>query len=236
MRKALALLIISAAGLQLAAAEVSFADTTVTGTGYASLCLLPDAATVSIYIEVGEPKVEDLASKADKVAEDIYKSIAKKGEVTPFIQESPVSVYSELNWESNQLIHTLTSYITFTVEDLDILDDVLGKMIEPYVNDPNVNVTVSSIGYTVKDYDKYVPDLRKKALAMAEQDAREVATAHGADIGKLLMVSESPPTPDMMFYPREGWLFDAEDAAPSSNRPRVLIGFDAYVVYELIVD
>ena len=234
MKKILAIAFVLVS-LPLWGENVTTTDTSVTSSAQSSIFVMPDAATIDFSIEIRQSKVDNIMARADEVMTQIKKGLEKQGFKYPLAYAGNMSLYSELDYQSNQLQYKLTVYLRCVVEDLSVLNKALDMIVTPYINDPDVKSYISGISYIVKNPAVYYPELREKALATAKTDAENEALALGAKLGDPIYFSESAPLPgDYMYYPYSGWRFDTQDKAQGTPLPRILVTYDVYVTYLLL--
>jgi len=232
IRKALAILTI--AGLvPLAAAEVSFKDNSVTGTGHASVLMLADVAIIGMTVEITATEMAGITAKATEAVSKLGAELVKAGVSKPLIYNGSGTLFGQINYDSQRLEYKHTFNVACALDNLSLVDKVLA-IIESETGDSPAKISVTEINYTLKDIKPYIAELREKALKEARAEAEETARAYGKSVGELVTAIETSYTANYLTYnPPYTFDFNAEDMDSKSTLPRTTVGIDVVATYEL---
>ena len=230
MRKVLPFLLLAAA-LPLLASEAN----TVSAQGYACFLVLPDAATVNLNVNVWSKDISDLHKKSDESLAKLSRELAKAGLKEPLREYGFASMTPEVY--SEEVEYRLRLNVIMIVDDLSIIDDLLGVLPTHVLRDSDASMVASpsTIQYTIKDPSPYVNDLRKKALEDARAKADELAAIQGKSLGNLVDFGEAELSVGSRTFQSFGVVnFEAEDKVVRSPLPRLLMECKVTATYELV--
>lgn len=219
------------AALPLAAAEAG----TVSASGYSSFLVLPDAAIVNLNVNVWSRDISDLHKKSDESLAKLSRELSKAGLKEPLRESGYASMTPEVY--SEEVEYRLSLTLIMIVDDLSIIDDLLGVLPTHVLGDSDASMVASpsTIQYTIKDPAPYVSDLRKKALEDARAKAGELAAIQGKRPGDLIDFGEAELSIGSRAFQSFGVVnLESEDKSAGSPLPRLLMECKVTATYELV--
>lgn len=204
----------------------------VSGSGKAYLD--PDIAyiTVGVHTE-NKDAAEAVASnntRSQKVADAL-----KNLKIDPKdIQTTNFSIYPQQQYDTQGKL-TGTTYMVdnsvyITLRDLSKLGDVLDAVITAGAN------SINGIQFDVADKTKALSDARKSAVADAQGQAQELASAAGVQLGAIQSINTSASQPPVPIYSKGlgGGVAAAEQAATVPvSAGQLIVTIDVNIVYEI---
>lgn len=230
MKKVCAIVLL-AATLPLLGSEAN----TVSAQGYACFLVLPDAATVNLNVNVWSRDISDLHKKTDESLAKLSRELSKAGLKEPLREYGFASLTPEVY--SEEVEYRLRLNVIMIVDDLSIIDDLLGVLPTHVLRDSDASMVASpsTIQYTIKDPSPYVSDLRKKALEDARAKAGELAAIQGKRLGDLIDFGEAGLSVGSRDFLSFGVVnLESEDKSAGSPLPRLLMECKVTATYELV--
>lgn len=206
---------------------------TISVNGDGMVMVSPDAATISIGVNVVDPDISKAQTQAETQIEAVLKALKAAGIDDKDIQTSNYSVNLIQNYDSNGMPGEITGYqvnnqLNVTVRDLDKLGTVLQAAIAAGAN------SIYGINFIVTDSTDAAAQARKMAVADATKKAQELAEATGGKLGRVLSISESySPTPYPAAYGGAGAAADSAKAVSISGGSNA-ITVSVSITFELI--
>jgi len=190
MRKALPLLLFVA--LLLGACAGSGAQPqprTIVVTGMGTTRVSPDIAIVSLGVQTLGPDVGEAVQENNRRAKAVMDALSEQGVTAADMRTTNFFVSSQPQFDpmglpTGQTNYTVDNTILFTLRAPDKLGGVLQAALRAGSN------SVQSVGYSVADPSAPMDDARQKAVADAQRQAEQLATAAGASLGKVLSINE----------------------------------------------
>lgn len=185
-----AVLLLSACGGTAATEKPSIEEkqvrkVSVNGTG--TVTLSPDMATVMIGVQSEDENAEDALTENNKKADRIMASLAKFGIEEKDIRTTNFRIIQRQEFTPNDKIretyYQVINTVQVTVNDLDILGQVLDSVVRSGAN--NIN----NIQFDISDREGAMIQAMEAAMLNAHLRAETLATAGGAELGEVLTIS-----------------------------------------------
>jgi uncharacterized protein YggE len=228
-----AMLLLAACQAAPTASPASAAATnqrTLNVSGNGKVYLAPDVAYIFIGVHSQAEQVAEALSQNNTQAQAIAQTLRNMGVEDKDIQTSSFNIYPQQQYDNNgQLTGTTYSVdntVNVTVRNLSTLGQLLDAVVKAGAN--NIN----GINFDVIDKTAAISQARKLAIADAQAQAQELASAAGVTLGDLLSLNattNSGPTP--LYDSKGGAMVASTETAVSSGQ--LLISVDANLTYEL---
>lgn len=199
MRKVLPLLLFAALLLGACAGATSQTDQrTINVTGTGTVHVEPDIAVVSLGVQTLGPDVGNAVQENNRRAKAVMEALLELG-VTPedmrttnfYVSSQPQ--FDPMGMPTGETSYTVDNTIFFTLRAPDKLGAVLQAALRAGSN------SVQSVSYSVADPSVPMDEARQIAVADAQRQAQQLATAAGAGLGKVLSITEGG-SPAPMYY------------------------------------
>ena len=163
---------------------------TVSSSGTATLHVMPDKAYVSIAIETLEKSAEASKDANAEITDAVQAALAHIGLPKENIETEYYNINEEYDWSNNiQKSKGFRTSNTLRVKAPDFKD--VGMIVDAAVDAGATRI--QGITFDLSDAKK--SELKKQSLADASKDAREkaeaIASGLGADLGKIVSVSDT---------------------------------------------
>lgn len=170
----------------LTAAVSAQASVTVNGSG--QIIVKPDVAHVSVGVNTNG-KTAASASEANNAAMkalfDRLKQLGLSDRDVQSISYHVGPLYRTLKDGTRELIgYEVRHLLRVTVQKIDDTGKVVDELVQAGAND------VQNVTFAVKDNEKLMDEARRKAVADARRKAELYAAAAGAQLGKVVSISE----------------------------------------------
>lgn len=201
----------------------------VTGTGTARLT--PDIAVVTLGVQTQDEQVAKAVQDNNVRAFRVTDAVKAAGVAAADIQTSDFSVYSQAVFDpqgnaTGEVFYVVSNTLTFTLRDISKLGDLLQVALESGAN------TVQNVSYSVADPSEALDKARLEAIQDAHDQAAQLASATGAELGPIFTLNEYSPVPGLL-YPApsfgKGGGGDGVPTSPGSLEYQVQM----YIVYTL---
>ena len=172
---------------------------TVTGTG--SAAGTPDTATVEIGVETRNPDVSLAFDENNATVDAVISTLIEAGIAQEDIRTVSLGVYMErfpmgmgmpvpelygeegaTEPEATYVVHNLVRVV---VRDISLVGDVISAAVDAGANN------VYGLNFGIEDQTELEREARIEAMADAEARAAELAQLAGAELGQILVISES---------------------------------------------
>jgi len=192
------ILIIAAVALSACSASVQFGNTiprTINVTGNAQVMLDPDIAYVSIGVHSEAETAKEAVAANNAQSQQVIEAIKAQGVEDKDIQTTNFSVYQQQkfgpNGEDLGTYFMADNTVYVTVRDISTVGDILDAAISAGANN------IYGITFDVQDKESAMTSGRDQAMADAQAQAEQLATAAGASLGEVQNISyySSAPTP-----------------------------------------
>ena len=201
----------------------------VTGAGRVSVT--PDIATLRVGVETSDESVGAAMSEAAQSMQAVVDSLTAAGIDEDDIQTLNFSVSPRYEWNetlrrSEMVGFTITNTVRATVRDLDTIADV----IDGAVSAGGDNARVDRLSFGVDDRTEAEREARELAMAAALEQATQLASSAGVELGEPFSISESGAAPlaqDMPEMMRSTALMTLDQAASTP----ILAGEQDVVIY-----
>lgn len=208
------------------------ATVSVNGTG--SVSVTPDAATISVGVNIVETNLSEAQAKATSQMTAVLDALKAAGIDEKDIQTSNYSVYIMQNYDNNGFPAEITGYqvnnqVNVTVRELDKLGDILDQVVAAGAN------SIYGITYMATDVEDAASQARASAVTNAKTKAEELAAAAGATLGRIVSISESySPSvmPEMYGGGRAGG--DSAKSSVPFQSGGTLVQVDVSITWELL--
>lgn len=170
------------------AATESMATVSVTGNGI--VYVTPDAASMSVGVNVIEVSLSEAQAKATTQMTAVLDALKAEGIDAKDIQTSNYSVNIMQNYDNNGMPSTITGYqvnnqVNVIVRDLAKVGEILDAAVNAGAN------SIYGVSFMVTDTADASSQARTMAVKDATARAEQLATAAGMKLGRVLSISES---------------------------------------------
>ncbi len=201
----------------------------VTGAGRVSVT--PDIATLRIGVETSDETVGAAMSEAAASMQAVVDSLTAAGIAEDDIQTLTFNVSPRYEWNdtlrrSEMVGFTVTNTVRATVRTLDTIADVIDGAVQAGGD----NARVDGLSFSVDDTEDAEREARELAMEAAREQAGQLASLAGAELGEVFFVSESGAAPvgqDTPEMARTTAMFSDEEAASTP----ILAGESDIVIY-----
>ena len=227
-----AILALSAcASLPATAAGTDANIRTLNATGEGKVYLVPDIAYVNIGVRSEASTVAEALSSNNAQAQAIQKTLTDLGVDVKDIQTSAFNVYPQQ--QSNPrpegpetppvTVFVVENTVSVTVRDLQKLGDLLDKVVGSGANN------IYGVQFDVANKEAALTEARKQAIADAQRQAQEVASAAGVVLGPIQSLNVNAGGQPGVLYGKGG--FAAAEASVPVSAGQLLITASANVTY-----
>lgn len=170
-------------------AEEKVMDRTVTVSAAGSVSAAPDEATIATGVSSEAKTAREALTKNTEAMTKVIAELKSQGvdardiQTTQFNVE-PVYVYPKEGQPPSVTGYRVNNMVGVRVRDLDKLGGVLDQLVTSGANQMNGITFNVSKAETLKD------DARKAAMENAKRRAQLLATAAGAEVGEVVLISE----------------------------------------------
>ena len=166
----------------------------VNGTGKVSVT--PDIATIRMGIEAQQSSVAEAQSQATDAMNLVRDALTGNGIAEKDIQTQRFSIHRVTKWNRETEQETVIGYrvtntVTAKIRDI----DNTGIIIDAVARAGGDLVRIDNIAFSVNDPLPYQKEAREKAVADAEEKAKQLARLAGVSLGKPIYISESTGFP-----------------------------------------
>jgi uncharacterized protein YggE len=174
----------------------------------------PDTATVQIGVETEAANAQEALAQNTAQAQALQQKLEELGIAKEDIQTSNFNIYPTYGQDGRQITgYHVSNSVSVKIRNLDQAGTLLDQVVQAGAN------SVSGISFSVADPDELLKQARTQAIADAKVRAQELASAGGASVGDVLVISENvgaqPPIPLPMLARAEM----AQDAAAVPVQP-----------------
>jgi uncharacterized protein len=160
---------------------------TININGVGTVSLTPDMATIRIGVSTNNKNAEIAVSQNNKQANKIMSVFTALDIAPEDIKTSNFNVYPRQKYDDDgnvtSVIYQVSNSVSVTVKDLDILGELLNKVVEAGAN--NIN----SISFDVADREAAYQQALSAAMDNAQQRAEVLANAADSTLGNVQSVS-----------------------------------------------
>ena len=190
----------------------------VNGTGKVSVT--PDIATIQLGIEAQQSSVAAAQSQATDAMNLVRDALTDSGVVEKDIQTQRFSIHRVTKWDRETEQETVIGYRVTNTVTAKIRDvDTTGIIIDAVARAGGDLVRIDNIAFSVDDPLPYQKEAREKAVADAEEKARQLAALAGVNLGKPIYITESTGVPPI--YMERDFI---QAAAPAKAPPPISPG------------
>ncbi|MEX1253165.1 MAG: SIMPL domain-containing protein [Dehalococcoidia bacterium] len=200
----------------------------VTVAGAGSAFGVPDVAVVTLGVEAEAATVEEARGQAAGSMEGIIQALKDGGVNEDDIQTSRFSVQPRYDFEQDRQVlrgFVVTNIVTAKLREI----DKTGELVDAALTAGGDLSRVDNLSFTIDDPSDIETEARRLAVNEARQRAETLADAAGAELGRVLSITESGgavPVPS-----GEG---DARDEGVTPIEPGELeVQVQVQIVYEL---
>jgi hypothetical protein len=196
--------IILIAALALSACSASFSvgqtqPRTISVTGNSQVIMTPDIAYVSIGVHSEAPSAEEAVAANNTQTQAVIEAIKAQGVDPKDIQTTNFSVYQQqqTNPQTGEVTGTVfmtdnTVYVT--IRDITKIGTILDASVKAGANN------IYGITFDVQDKEAAMASGRDQAMADAQAQAEQLATAAGAKLGDVQNISYYSSAPSPIYY------------------------------------
>ena len=152
----------------------------------------PDTATVQIGVETDAATAKEALAQNSAQAQAIQQKLKDLGVADKDLQTSNFGVNPTYGTDGRQVTgYHVSNSVTVTIRNLDQAGALLDQVVQAGAN------SIYGISFSVADPQQLMEQARQQAVADAKARATQLATAGGATVGDVLVISENanPPVP-----------------------------------------
>ena len=161
-------------------------------TGEGKVTVVPDVAVLSLGVEAQAATVDEAQSQAAAAMYAVVRELDNYGVAQKDIKTRQFSIYPVKKWVPDEEKEVLIGYRVSNMVTAKIrkIEDT-GDVIDSVTRAGGDYIRINSINLTVDDPTKYHQEAREKAMADAEDKARQLADASGVKLGSPTYINES---------------------------------------------
>lgn len=165
-------------------------EPTITVTGYGSVSVTPDTASVIIGVNIVDPVLADAQAEASDQMTAIIATLNAEGIEDADIRTSNYSVNVNQSYDSNGTPGEVTGYtvsnqVSVTVRELSKLGALLDSVVAQGAN------SIWGVNFYLADPTDAAKQARELAVADAMERADQIAAAAGSSVGDIISISEA---------------------------------------------
>jgi len=171
-------------------------------TGEGKVTVVPDVAVLSLGVEAQAATVDEAQSQAAAAMYAVVGELDNYGVAQKDVKTRQFSIYPVRKWVPKEEKEVLIGYRVSNMVTAKIrkIEDT-GDVIDSVTRAGGDYIRINSINLTVDDPTKYHQEAREKAMADAEDKAKQLADASGVKLGSPTYINESGGiTPVPRFY------------------------------------
>lgn len=161
--------------------------------GHGEVKARPDTATIQIGIDAEAANAKDALAQNNAQAQAFQQKLAELKIDAKDIQTSNFSISPTYGNDGRQVTgYRVSNIVTVTIRNLDSAGTLLDQVVQAGANN------IYGMSFSVADTQKLMEQARQAAMADAKARATQLATAGGASVGDVLIISENvnaPPVP-----------------------------------------
>jgi uncharacterized protein YggE len=206
---------------------------TVTVGGNGSVMVTPDAATISVGVNVVNASLSEAQAAATSAMTAVIDALEAEGIEDRDIQTTNYSVMPLQEYDTNGYPARINGYqvsnqVNVAVRDLDQLGQVLDAAVQAGAN------SVYGISFIVTDSSGAATQARAAAIADATTKAQEIADATGMTLGRIVTVVETfGPSPMPNAYNAQPAEMDMAASVPIQSGGST-VSVDVQMTFELV--
>jgi hypothetical protein len=157
----------------------------VSGTG--KILAKPDIAITDLAINVEAPTAASAQTEANKKSQAVVDFLKGRGIEEEDIRTSSYNIYPQYDYTDGRSIirgYQVTQSLTVKIREMDKANTVLDGVVDAGVNQ------VGGLNFTIDDPEQLKADARAKAIADANEKAKELEDQLGVNLGKIVSFSE----------------------------------------------
>jgi uncharacterized protein YggE len=159
--------------------------------GHGSVPLAPDAATVTVGVDVSAPALSEAQAEASATMEAILEAIAAQGIPDEDVQTATFSVNPIREFDPQTGVpgdvtsFQVTNTVNVKVSDISTLGELLDAVVAAGANN------IWGVTFFTSEPGEAATEARSLAIEDAQTKAQELADAAGLTLGRILAISES---------------------------------------------
>ena len=159
-------------------------------TGEGEVTVVPDVAILNLGVEAQATTVAEAQKQAAQAMNAVMDELDGQGVAEKDIKTQHYSIYPVRRWAEDKEIligYRVTNTVTAKIRNVDntgIIIDAVARAGGDYIR-------INGITFTLDDPTKYHKEAREKAMADAEEKAKQLADSAGVKLGKTIYISES---------------------------------------------
>jgi len=171
-------------------------------TGEGKVTVVPDVAVLSLGVEAQAATVAEAQGQMAAAMDAVFRELGNYGVAQKDIKTRHFSIYPVRKWVPKEEKEVFIGYrvnnmVTAKIREI----EDTGGVIDSVTRAGGDYIRINSINLTVDDPTKYHQEAREKAMADAEDKAKQLADASGVKLGSPTYINESGGiTPVPRFY------------------------------------
>jgi len=168
--------------------------------GEGKVTVVPDLAILSVGIESQEASVAQAQEKANTAMNAVISQLKQRGIAEKDIRTTSFSIIRVTRFDEPKqqevtigyrVTNMVTAKIRTLVQESYPLDYKVGRIIDAVAQAGGDLTRINNISFTVDDPTAFEREVRQKAMANAENKAKQLANLSGVKLGKPIYINES---------------------------------------------
>jgi len=176
---------------------------------------IPDTAEINLGIQISKPTVEAAQREANETIDKITSQIKKLGIEEKYLKTTNYSVYPNYDYRAGQRIvgYNVNIILRVKVKDFDKINQVIDIATTSGVNQ------IGQLNFTIDEekLEQLKMEARKQAIEKGKNKAKEIASAGGLRLGRIVNISENVVSP----FPQTQYMLEkavgGEEPQPSTQ-------------------
>ncbi len=199
---------------------------TVVGSGESRVA--PDMASVQLGVETTAPTTQEALAQNTAQAQAIIEQLKQLGVADKDIQTSGLNIYATYNNDGRSVTgYSVSNNVTVVIRNLAQAGDLLDKVVQAGAN------RVYGVSFGVSDPKAAQAQARDAAMADARARAEQLALASGAQLGTVLVITESIGAGPVLPRPMMDARAEAAGAPVPVQAGEQVVAASVQVTYEL---
>tara|TARA_R110002124_G_C8974716_1_gene515896 strand:+ start:42758 stop:43438 length:681 start_codon:yes stop_codon:yes gene_type:complete len=157
---------------------------TVDVTGEGIVMVVPDEVTIQVRVENTGKNATVIKQQNDRTVNDVLKFVKSMGIADKDVRTDYIRLSKNYEYNTKTYNYAANQSISIKVRNLAKYEDLMNGLLETGIN------RIDGVSFSSSEKEKLESDARKKAVANAQEKAKEYAGVLGQTIGKAIAISE----------------------------------------------
>ena len=157
---------------------------TVDVTGEGIVMVVPDEVTIQVRVENTGKNATVIKQQNDRTVNDVLKFVKSIGIADKDVRTDYIRLSKNYEYNTKTYNYAANQSISIKVRNLAKYEDLMNGLLETGIN------RIDGVSFSSSEKEKLESDARKKAVANAQEKAKEYAGVLGQTIGKAIAISE----------------------------------------------